>query len=73
METRHLARLQFEPGGRVVEGEWAVPGTARDRYREWLGLYGTVPTVLIQFIEVTDGREHVRRRWTVEGEVEDPV
>ncbi|WP_406390198.1 hypothetical protein OG806_49555 [Streptomyces sp. NBC_00882] len=54
--TRHLARLQFEADGPAVEGEWTIPGTARDRYTEWVGLYGTGPAVVIQVIEETDGR-----------------
>lgn len=72
MGTRHLARLQFRVDGPAVEGEWTVPGTARDRYTEWVGLYGTGPTVVIQLIEETDGRERVRRKWTAQGEVENP-
>lgn len=32
METRHLARLQFTADGPAVEGEWTVPGPAKDRY-----------------------------------------
>jgi hypothetical protein len=70
--TKHLARLQFEEEGPAVEGEWAVPGPAHDRYREWVGRYGTGSTVVIQLIEETDGRERVRRKWTAQGEAEGP-
>ncbi|MDQ1064620.1 hypothetical protein [Streptomyces canus] len=42
MVTRHLARLQFEADGPAVEGEWAAPGTAQDRYRSGSGC--TAPT-----------------------------
>ncbi|GGX57679.1 hypothetical protein GCM10010321_88280 [Streptomyces chartreusis] len=35
-------------GGPAVEGEWTVPSTARDRYMEWVGLYGTGSTVVIR-------------------------
>jgi hypothetical protein len=44
--------------------------TAQDRYTEWVGLYGTGSTVVIQVLEETDGRERVRRKWTAQGEVE---
>ncbi|ELP69508.1 hypothetical protein PV735_46655 [Streptomyces turgidiscabies] len=70
MGTRHLARLQFEADGPAVEGEWIVPATAQDRYTEWVGLYGTGPTVVIQLIEETAGHEHVHKTWTAQGEVE---
>ncbi|MEU6593252.1 hypothetical protein ABZ923_29185 [Streptomyces sp. NPDC046881] len=63
MGTTHLARLQFTADGPAVEGEWTVPGTARDRYTEWVGLYGTDPHVVIRLIEETDGIERVRRTW----------
>lgn len=71
--TRHLSRLQFEEDGPAVEGAWTVPGTAQDRYTEWVGLYGAGPTVVIQLIEETDGRERVRRKWTAQGEAEGPT
>ncbi|WP_326655646.1 hypothetical protein [Streptomyces sp. NBC_01750] len=71
--TRHLARLQFEENGPIVEGQWTVPGTAQDRYTEWVGLYGTGPAVVIRLIEETDGRERVRKKWTAQGEVEGPT
>ncbi|WP_210582011.1 hypothetical protein [Streptomyces sp. GESEQ-4] len=71
METiKHLARLQFEENGPAVEGEWAAPGTAQDRYTEWVGLYGTDPGVVIRLIEETDGPQRVRKTWTVQGKVE---
>lgn len=70
MATRHLARLQFEVDGPAVEGEWTTPGTARDRYTEWVGLYGTDPAVVIRLIEEIDGRERVRKTWTAQGEAE---
>ncbi|MDT0570332.1 hypothetical protein RM704_23160 [Streptomyces sp. DSM 3412] len=73
MVTRHLARLQFQTDGSLVEGEWAFPDTAQDQYREWVGLYGTGPAVVIQLIEETDGRERVHRNWTAQGEVEGPT
>jgi hypothetical protein len=58
MGTRHLAWLQFRAGCPAVEGEWTIPGIARDRYTEWVGLYGTPSsTAVIQLIEETDGRE----------------
>lgn len=72
MVTKHLARLQFEADGPAVEGEWTAPGTAQDRYTEWVGLYGTDPAVVIRLIEVSDGRERVRKTWTAQGEVEGP-
>ncbi|MFG2457029.1 hypothetical protein ACGFWE_08165 [Streptomyces sp. NPDC048523] len=70
--TKHLARLQFEADGPAVEGEWAIPDTAQDRYTEWVGLYGTDPAVVIRLIEESDGRERVRKTWTAQGEVEGP-
>jgi hypothetical protein len=71
MGTRYLARLQFEADGPAVEGEWSVPATARDRYTEWVGLYGTSPAVVIRLIEETDGRRLVRKTWTAWGEIEE--
>ncbi|MES4909639.1 MULTISPECIES: hypothetical protein [unclassified Streptomyces] len=73
MGTKHLCRLQFEMNGLVVEGEWAVTGTAQDVCTEWVGLYGTSPTVAIQLIEETDGRRRVRKTWTAHGKVEGPA
>ncbi|MEU5610545.1 hypothetical protein AB0H03_17720 [Streptomyces sparsogenes] len=73
MVTKHLARLQFAAAGPAVEGEWTIPGTAQDRYREWVGLYGSNPNVVIGLIEETDGRRRVRKTWTAQGEVEGPT
>ncbi|WP_351235357.1 hypothetical protein [Streptomyces sp. NPDC002133] len=72
METKHLARLQFEADGPAVEGEWKVPATAQDRYTEWVGLDGTDPDVVIRLIEETDGRQRTVKTWTAQGEVEGP-
>nr|WP_202499049.1 hypothetical protein [Streptomyces sp. SID5476] len=46
--------MQFQAEGPVVEGEWAIQDTAQDRYKEWVGLYGTGLAVVIQLIEETD-------------------
>ncbi|MGV9249017.1 hypothetical protein [Streptomyces sp. NPDC003710] len=73
MGTRHLARLQFEADGPAVEGEWAVPGTAQDRYTEWVGRYGTNPFVVIRLIEEIDGDQRVRKTWTAQGEAVEPA
>ncbi|WP_431776291.1 hypothetical protein [Streptomyces cucumeris] len=73
MVTKHLARLQFATAGPAVEGEWTVPGTAQDRYTEWVGLYGSKPNVVIQLIEEADGRRRVRKTWTDQGETEGPA
>lgn len=70
MGTKHLCRLRFETDSPVIKGEWTVPGTAQDRYTEWVGLYGTHPSVVIQLIEEADGRRRVRKTWTARGEVE---
>ncbi|MFD8621708.1 hypothetical protein [Streptomyces sp. NPDC059513] len=69
MATKYRARLQFVENGPAVEGDWAVPDTAQDQYTEWVGLYGASSTVVIKLIKETDGREHVSRKWTAEGEV----
>jgi hypothetical protein len=63
--------------GREHRGEEETMGTRHlarlhDRYTEWVGLYGTGSTVVIQLIEESDGRERVRRKWTAQGEVENP-
>ena len=68
METTYLARLRFEPGGPTVEGEWALPGTAQDRYTEWVGLYSKNPKVVVCLIEKTDDQERALRTWTAQGE-----
>ncbi|MFJ2833586.1 hypothetical protein ACIPC1_39615 [Streptomyces sp. NPDC087263] len=73
MGIRHLARLQFEADGPVVEGEWTVPATAQDRYTEWVGLYGTGPGIVIRLIEESDGRRRVLKTWTAQGETEEPT
>ena len=72
MKTKHIARLQFTPDGAAVEGEWTVATTARSRYREWVGRYGSDPAVVIRLIEETGGRELIRMSWTAQGEVEAP-
>ncbi|MFG2894941.1 hypothetical protein [Streptomyces sp. NPDC048248] len=72
MNTKYVARLQFTPDGAAVEGEWTVAATARSRYREWVGRYGSNPAVMIRLIEKTDGCERIRRTWTAQGEVEAP-
>ncbi|WP_086796903.1 hypothetical protein [Streptomyces caniscabiei] len=68
MKTMYLARLRFEPGGPAVTGEWALPGTAQDRYTEWVGLFSKNPKVVVCLIEKTGDREHVLRMWTAQGE-----
>ncbi|WP_206282267.1 hypothetical protein [Streptomyces rhizosphaericus] len=73
MTTKYLAALQFERGGPAVEAEWTIPDTAQDRYTEWVGIYGTRPSVVIRLIEETDGRRRVRETWTAQGEVEGPT
>ncbi|MFJ8677338.1 hypothetical protein [Streptomyces sp. NPDC093589] len=72
MSTKFIARLQFTPEGAAVEGEWSVAATARGRYREWVGRYGSNPAVVVQLIEETDGCERIERIWTAQGEVEAP-
>ncbi|MGO4418069.1 hypothetical protein AB4Z54_04710 [Streptomyces sp. MCAF7] len=66
--TRHLARLQFEEDGPAVTGEWTDDATALRTYRDWVGLYGSQPTIVIQLIEETGGVQHARRTWTAQGE-----
>ncbi|MEV5080688.1 hypothetical protein AB0K74_18225 [Streptomyces sp. NPDC056159] len=68
METKYLARLQFEADGPAVEGEWTLPSTARDRYTEWVGLYSKDPNVVVRLIQETDGRKRMLRTWTTQGE-----
>lgn len=72
VDIKHIARLQFTRDGAAAEGEWTVTATARMRYREWVGRYGSDPTVMIRLIEETAGCECIRRTWTVRGEVEAP-
>ncbi|MGW1765007.1 hypothetical protein ACWCQL_13150 [Streptomyces sp. NPDC002073] len=72
MGTKHLVRLQFATDGPAVEGEWTVPGPARDEYAKWVGLYGTGLAVVIQLITETDGQQHVIKTWTERGEVASP-
>ncbi|MFM9812895.1 hypothetical protein ACKI16_30840 [Streptomyces scabiei] len=69
METMYLARLRFEADGPAVEGEWALPDTAKDQYTEWVGLYSKDPKVVVCLIEKTGGRERVLRTWTAQGEI----
>ncbi|MGW9024515.1 hypothetical protein ACWGQ5_09820 [Streptomyces sp. NPDC055722] len=71
--TKHLATLQFEVNGPVVEGEWTSAVTARDRYTEWIGLYSKNPDVVIRLIEETDDRQRVLKTWTAQGEVDGPA
>ncbi|MFJ3310894.1 hypothetical protein ACIPSA_49790 [Streptomyces sp. NPDC086549] len=68
METKYLARLQFEADGPAVEGEWTLASTAHDRYTEWVGLYSKDPNVVVRLIEQTSGQERVLRIWTTRGE-----
>lgn len=60
-------RLRFTARGPSLDGAWNDPDTAQARYTQWVGLYGSSPTVMIQLIEETAGREHVRRTWTAGG------
>lgn len=73
MDTKHLATLQFEADGPAVEGEWIDDSTARRTYRDWVGLYGSNPSVVIRLVEETGGRRHVIKTWTAQGEVEGPA
>ncbi|MFC6064394.1 hypothetical protein [Streptomyces ochraceiscleroticus] len=73
MTTKYLARLQFTPDGVAVEGEWTVPATARNRYTEWVGRYGSDPAVVIELMEDIDGRQRVLKTWTAQDEVEGPA
>ncbi|GHE51380.1 hypothetical protein [Streptomyces capitiformicae] len=68
MQTKYLARLRFVANGPIVEGEWNVLGTARDRYTEWVGLYSKNPAAVIQVIEKTDDQERALHTWTAHGE-----
>ncbi|MFF3958475.1 hypothetical protein ACFYY1_35460 [Streptomyces sp. NPDC001890] len=68
MKTKHVARLRFESDGPVVEGEWALPKTAEDQYRKWVGLYSKNPNVVVCLIEKTNDRERLLRTWTEQGE-----
>ncbi len=59
--ARHFACLQFTVGGPAVEGEWASAAVAAGRYTEWVGFYGSRPSVLIRLIEETEDRCWLRR------------
>lgn len=64
--TYHV-RMQFTPDGPAVEGTWANPDTALDRYREWVGSHGSLSEVKIVLAEETDdGRLYTLRTWTKE-------
>lgn len=69
-DTMFHVRMRFRPGGPVNEGEWRNPDTAQDRYTQWVGLYGSDLNVVIQILEESNGREHVRKTWTAGGEVQ---
>ncbi|MFE7932957.1 hypothetical protein ACFU6S_30415 [Streptomyces sp. NPDC057456] len=58
------------PSLRILRSWQRLWGFPRDRYTEWVGLYGAGPAVVIRLIEETDGRECVRKTWTAQGEVE---
>ncbi|KIZ15645.1 hypothetical protein SNA_25860 [Streptomyces natalensis ATCC 27448] len=68
MATKYFATLQFEANGPTVEGEWTDGTTAWRTYRDWVGLYGSNPSVVIRLIEETDGRRQVLKTWTEQGE-----
>ncbi|MEV6549204.1 hypothetical protein AB0M57_10885 [Streptomyces sp. NPDC051597] len=68
MERTYLVRLEFRAGGPAVEGEWSVPGTAQDRYTEWVGRHSGNQGAVIQLIEDSGGRRRVDRTWTARGE-----
>ena len=64
--TYHV-RMQFTPDGPAVEGTWASPDPALDRYREWVGSHGRLPEVKIVLAEETDdGRLYTLRTWAKE-------
>jgi hypothetical protein len=66
---RYLAVLQFRKDGPTVEGQWESKPTARKTYRDWIGLYGELPAVVIRLLEETDGVQRTLRAWTAQGEV----
>nr|WP_063826193.1 hypothetical protein [Streptomyces antibioticus] len=68
-----MASHSLQATAPAVEGDWGIADTAEARYTEWVGLYGTNPTVEIRLIEVTDGREHLSSLWTAQGEVKYPM
>jgi hypothetical protein len=67
--TRYFAVHQFEEGGPAVTGEWTDDAPALGTYRGWVRLYGSQDSVVIRLIEVSEGREHVLKIWTAQGEV----
>ncbi|MFD9794193.1 hypothetical protein ACFWXK_24950 [Streptomyces sp. NPDC059070] len=69
MEDTYLVRLTFGAPGPAIEGEWSVPGTARDRYTARIGLHGANPAAVIRLIEKSGGRQRVDRTWTARGEI----
>lgn len=70
MTTKYVATLQFKEGGPAVSGDWTSDITAMRTYREWVGLYGSNPSVVIRFIEEADGRQRVLKTWIALREVE---
>ncbi|MFD8384330.1 hypothetical protein ACFV2X_38410 [Streptomyces sp. NPDC059679] len=61
--TQYCVKVQFEAGGPAVTGWWSVEATARRCYRDWIGVYGSDPAVVIRLVEETAGGQRVLETW----------
>ncbi|MGW0562884.1 hypothetical protein ACWDZ4_20250 [Streptomyces sp. NPDC003016] len=67
----YIVTLQFKPPiGPCVTGWWDDSVTAEQKWREWVGTYGSHPTARIQLVEQTADGEVPVKCWPQEtGEV----
>lgn len=68
----HQVRRHAPVQGRRPRRQWRLTSdiTAMRTYREWVGLYGSNPSVVVRLIEEADGRQRVLKTWIALREVE---
>ncbi|WP_086800303.1 hypothetical protein [Streptomyces caniscabiei] len=61
--TIYRAVLRFHADGPAAIGEWTVDTTPLQVYRQWVGIYGSDPAVIIEVTEENEDRQRVLRTW----------
>jgi hypothetical protein len=65
--------LRFRPDGPAAYGEWDQEATADQRYRSYVGLYGSQPAVTVRLDQLAGGHVQVLRQWpSIEGAKVEP-
>ncbi|MEJ8654730.1 hypothetical protein WKI65_43530 [Streptomyces sp. MS1.AVA.3] len=66
--------VQFSAGGPAVSGEWTDANVAHQKFRGWVGTYGSDERAVIRFLaDLSDGDTRLVKTWTkADGEVVAP-